>query len=34
MAENAMSTMGFLFTCDRISLTIEDCISIYEKSYK
>lgn len=34
MAENAMSTMGFLFTCDRMSLTIEDCISIYEKSYK
>lgn len=34
MAENAMSTMGFLFTCDRMSLTIKDCISIYEKSYK
>lgn len=34
MAENAMSTMGFLFTCDRMSLTIEDCISIYKKSYK
>lgn len=34
MAKNSMSTMGFLFTCDRISLTIEDCISIYEKSYK
>lgn len=34
MAKNAMSTMGFLFTCDRMSLTIKDCISIYEKSYK
>lgn len=34
MAENAMGPMGGLFACDRVQLTKEDCISIYEKSYK
>jgi alcohol dehydrogenase len=34
MAKNAKDTMGFLFTCDRSELSIEDCIAIYEASYK
>jgi alcohol dehydrogenase len=34
MADNAMGPMGGLFACDRIRLTKEDCIAIYEKSYK
>lgn len=34
MAENAFQTMGRLFQNDRSRLTQEDCISIYEKSYK
>lgn len=34
MARNAMDTMGRLFQNDRIPLTIEDCVAIYEASYK
>ncbi|WP_094606176.1 1,3-propanediol dehydrogenase [Sporomusa silvacetica DSM 10669] len=34
MADNAMGPMGGLFACDRVHLTKEDCIAIYEKSYK
>lgn len=34
LAKNAMDTMGGLFACDRESLTIEDCVEIYKKSYR
>ena len=34
LAKNALDTMGGLFACDRISLTIEDCVKIYRESYK
>ena len=34
MAENAMGPMGGLFACDRVALTKEDVIGIYQKSYK
>jgi len=34
MAKNARETMGGLFTCDPCPLSHEDCIKIYEKSYK
>ncbi|MGE4588859.1 MAG: iron-containing alcohol dehydrogenase [Acidaminococcaceae bacterium] len=34
MAQNAKDTMGGLFMCDRIELTNEDCVNIYQKSYK
>ncbi len=34
LAKNAKSTMTGLFFCDRAELTLEDCIEIYEKSYK
>jgi len=34
MAKNAKDTMGFLFTCDRTELSIDDCIAIYKASYK
>ena len=34
LAKNAMNTMGGLFTCDRVALSVEDCVAIYEKSYK
>lgn len=33
-ARNAMDTMGWLFTCDRASLNIDDCVAIFAKSYK
>lgn len=33
MANNALSSMGFLFTCDRYPLTVEDCVSIYKNAY-
>ncbi len=33
-AKNAKDAMGFLFECDRIPLSISDCVSIYQKSYK
>ena len=33
MANNALSSMGFLFTCDRYTLTAEDCVSIYQNAY-
>ena len=33
-AINAKDTMGFLFSCDRIPLSNEDCINIYAASYK
>jgi len=34
MAKNAKDTMGFLFTCDRTEISIDDCVAIYEASYK
>lgn len=34
LAENAKYTMGGLFTMDRCDLSIDDCVAIYEKSYK
>ena len=34
MAKNAKTTMGGLFQCDRKELTIDDCVSIYSKSYR
>ncbi len=34
MANNAKETMGKLFKCDRIPLSTEDCIAIYEASYR
>jgi alcohol dehydrogenase len=34
MADNALGPMGGLFACDRVRLAKEDCVAIYEKSYK
>lgn len=34
LAENAKYTMGGLFTMDRCDLSVDDCVAIYEKSYK
>ena len=34
MADNAMGPRGGLFACDRVALTKEDVIGIYQKSYK
>lgn len=34
MADNAMGPMGGLFACDRVSLSKDDVIAIYQKSYK
>jgi alcohol dehydrogenase len=34
MAKNAKDTMGFLFTCDRTELSIDECVAIYEASYR
>lgn len=34
MALNAKDAMGGLFLCDRTTLTVEDCVDIYTKSYK
>ncbi|WP_340817710.1 iron-containing alcohol dehydrogenase [Methanolobus sp. WCC4] len=34
MARNAKDTMDFLFTCDRTNLSVDDCVAIYEASYK
>lgn len=34
LAKNAKDTMGGLFDCDRVALSVEDCVAIYEKSYK
>jgi len=34
MAGNAMATMGKLFKCDRTPLGTEDCIAIYQASYR
>ncbi len=34
MAKNAMDTNGGLFTADPIPLSVEDCVAIYQKSYK
>ena len=34
MAQNALDTMGRLFLNDRASLNVEDCIKIYEQSYR
>lgn len=34
LAQNAKETMGFLFDVDRCELNIEDCMAIYDASYK
>lgn len=34
LAENARATMGGLFAADPVQLTNEDCITIFEKSYR
>lgn len=34
MARNARDTMGFLFQCDRVPLSDEDCVAIYRASYR
>lgn len=34
LAKNAKETMGALFKCDRSELSIEDCVAIYQASYK
>lgn len=34
LAKNAKDTVGGLFLCDRTELSMEDCIAIYETSYK
>lgn len=31
---NAKATMGFLFACDPVELSNEDCVAIYTESYK
>ncbi len=34
MAKNAKDTMGFLFTCDRSEIRVDECVDIYRESYK
>jgi len=34
MAKNAKDTMGGLFQCDRIEISIDDCVAIYRNSFK
>ena len=34
MAHNAKDCMGMLFKVDRVDLSIEDCVSIFESAYK
>jgi alcohol dehydrogenase len=34
MAKNAKDTMGFLFTCDRREIDVDECVAIYRESYK
>ena len=34
MVRNARETMGFLFSCDRESLSVDDCLAIYRASYR
>jgi len=34
MATNAKDTMGFLFTCDRREISVNECVAIYRESYK
>jgi Alcohol dehydrogenase, class IV len=34
ISQNAKETMGRLFQCDRIDLSLEDCVAIYKKSYR
>lgn len=34
MAKNAMDTMGWLFQFDRVTLSTDDCVSIYRESYR
>ena len=34
LAKNAKETMGGLFLCDRSELSIEDCVAVYQASYK
>ena len=34
LAKNAKETMPGLFLCDRVELSLEDCVNIYKESYK
>jgi alcohol dehydrogenase len=34
LAINAKETMGRLFDCDRVDLSVQDCMAIYAKSYR
>ncbi|HIX29699.1 MAG TPA: iron-containing alcohol dehydrogenase [Candidatus Blautia stercoravium] len=34
LAQNARTTMGGLFACDRVPLSDEECAAIFEKSYR
>lgn len=34
MAKNARDTMGFLFTCDRREIDVDECVAIYRESYR
>ena len=34
LAKNAKDTLCGLFPCDRIEISIDDCIAIYRNSYK
>ncbi len=34
LAKNAMETMGGLFACDRVALSVEDCVEIYKNACK
>jgi alcohol dehydrogenase len=34
MAENAKSAMGFLFQSDRLDLSIDDVVAIYQRAFK
>lgn len=34
LAKNARATMGGLFACDPVQMTDEECVAIYEKSYR
>lgn len=34
MAINAKDSMGWLFTCDRVDMSVEECVAVYGKSYR
>ena len=33
-AKAVEDTMGFLFTCDRREIGVDECVAIYRESYK